>query len=51
MKKEPLKKNSLSLRNRIAKYDNAIQQGFKGLKPTSQMGLNQVSASRQGCEV
>jgi len=29
MKKEALKKNSLSLRNRIAKYDNAIQQGFK----------------------
>jgi len=45
MQKEVLEKTSLSLRNRFAKYDNAIQQGLKRLKPTSHMGLNQVSAT------
>jgi len=45
MQKEALEKTCLSLRNHIAKYDNAIQQGLKQVKPTSHMGLNQVSAT------
>jgi len=39
MQKEALKKKCFSLRNRIAKFDNAIDVGLERLKPTSQMGL------------
>jgi len=40
MEKEALEKNAFSLRNRIAKYENAIQQRLRRLKPTSHMGLD-----------
>ncbi len=33
MKKEALKKKFLLLRNRIAKFDNAIHHGLERLKP------------------
>jgi len=33
MKKEALKKECFSSRNRFSKNDNAIQPGFKRLKP------------------
>jgi len=39
MKKEALKKKPFSLRNHIAKFDNAIHVGLERRKPTSQMGL------------
>jgi len=39
MKKEVLKKKCFSLRNHIAKFDNAIPVGLERLKPTSKMGL------------
>jgi len=40
MEKEALEKNAFSLRNRIAKYENAIQQRLRWLKPASHMGLD-----------
>jgi len=45
MKKEALKKNCFSSRKLHCNIDNAMQQGLERLKPTSHMGLVQVSAT------
>jgi len=48
MKKEALKKKCLSLRNRIAKFDNAVHHGLERLKPgfgLSRIDVNQVAST------